>query len=154
MRPQPDPGPEFDPKGKNPPLKSKYFSGTVEGGNDGYFHGYYFPHEVPPDSPGQPGGLPRGQIRMEIMGPPQQYSTPLSTHQVNFAAPKVLFLQTEGPNPRAYPNEQSNIIGKQPPDWDPLLEDCFVGNTSVTGLPPRQRGRSSYESYTHTVLPQ
>ena len=75
MRPQPDPRPEFDPKGKNPPIKSRYFSGMVEGGNDGYFHGYYFPHEVPPYSLGQPGGLPRGQIRMEIMGPPQQYSS-------------------------------------------------------------------------------
>ena len=55
---------------------------------------------------------------MEIMGPPQQYSTPLSTHQVNFAEPRILFPQSEDPNPRDYSEGQSNIIGKQPPDWD------------------------------------
>ena len=54
VRPQPDPEPEYEPKGKNPPIKSKYFSGMVEGENDGYFHGYYFPQEeVPPYNSGQ-----------------------------------------------------------------------------------------------------
>lgn len=83
------------------------------------------------------------------MGLLNNTAPPLSTHQVNFAEPKVLFPQTESPNPRAYHDEQSNIIGKQPPDWDPLLEGHFVDDAGVTDLPPRQRGRSSYESYTH-----
>ena len=72
---------------------------------------------------------------------------------MNFVEPRVLFPQSEDPNPRDYSEGQPNIIRKQPPNWNnpqnPSPEDCFVGDTSVSGMSPWLRGRGPYEDYTH-----